>query len=89
MDVSLGRASASGRGFGMTDRRTAGLDERQVIFRRQRDGRNVLPRRKGRPIVLRIGEQLVHFFALMLWAAGTLAFVAGMPALGLAIFLVV
>jgi calcium-translocating P-type ATPase len=32
---------------------------------------------------------LVHFFAILLWVAGTLAFVAGMPQLGVAIFIVV
>jgi hypothetical protein len=30
-----------------------------------------------------------HFFALMLWVAGALAFIAGMPQLGAAIFVVV
>lgn len=33
--------------------------------------------------------QLTHFFALMLWVAGALAFVAGMPQLGVAIFVVI
>jgi P-type E1-E2 ATPase len=32
---------------------------------------------------------MVHFFALMLWVAGALAFVAGMPQLGTGIFVVV
>jgi len=32
---------------------------------------------------------MVHFFALMLWVAGGLAFVAGLPQLGVAIFLVI
>jgi magnesium-transporting ATPase (P-type) len=32
---------------------------------------------------------MVHFFAILLWIAGTLAFVAGLPQLGVAIFVVV
>jgi P-type E1-E2 ATPase len=32
---------------------------------------------------------MVHFFALMLWVAGGLAILAGMPQLGIAIFVVV
>lgn len=32
---------------------------------------------------------MTHFFALMLWVAGGLAFVAGMPQLGVAILVVV
>ena len=35
-----------------------------------------------------LGE-LVHFFALMLWVAGVLAIVGGMPQLGVAIFAVI
>ncbi len=34
-------------------------------------------------------SQMVHFFALMLWVAGLLAFVAGMPQLGVAIFVII
>lgn len=33
--------------------------------------------------------QLTHFFALMLWVAGALALVAGLPQLGVAIFVVI
>jgi magnesium-transporting ATPase (P-type) len=38
---------------------------------------------------VQIGHQLVHFFALMLWVAGGLAFLAGLPQLGVAIFIVI
>lgn len=38
---------------------------------------------------MRFGNQLVHFFALMLWVAGVLAIVAGMLQLGIAIFAVI
>jgi len=32
---------------------------------------------------------MVHFFALLFWVAGGLAFVAGLPQLGIAIFVVI
>ena len=32
---------------------------------------------------------MVHFFALLFWVAGALAFVAGLPQLGIAIFVVI
>ncbi len=32
---------------------------------------------------------MTHFFAMMLWVAGALAFVAGLPELGIAIFVVI
>jgi calcium-translocating P-type ATPase len=40
-------------------------------------------------LVRRLVGELVHFFALMLWVAGGLALVAGMPQLGIAIFAVI
>ena len=39
--------------------------------------------------VRELAAQMIHFFALMLWVAGALAFVAGLPELGIAIFVVV
>jgi magnesium-transporting ATPase (P-type) len=36
-----------------------------------------------------IVDQLIHFFAVMLWIAGALAILAGMPQLGIAIFAVI
>jgi len=53
------------------------------------DGPNQLPRARRVPAWHRFVGQLVHFFALMLWVAGVLALVAGMPELAIAIFVVV
>ncbi len=50
---------------------------------------NLLPNPQPRPVWLRLTDQLVHFFAVMLWIAGVLAILAGMPQLGLAIFVVI
>ena len=63
-----------------------GLSSVEATLRRERDGPNLLPT-VGRPSLLRrfVGE-LVHFFALMLWVAGVLAVIGGMPQLGIAIF---
>ena len=52
-------------------------------------GANVLPRPPVTPAWRRLVDQLVHFFALMLWAAAVLAFVAGPSQLGVAIIVVV
>src|SRR5450759_4873006 len=41
------------------------------------------------PIWRQFVSQLVQFFALMLWVAGILALVAGLPQLGIAIFIVI
>jgi magnesium-transporting ATPase (P-type) len=66
-----------------------GLTSAEAAERRRRDGPNELPAAATVSAWRAYVAQLVHFFALMLWIAGALAFVAGMPALGLAIFVVV
>ncbi|MFN8022248.1 MAG: cation-transporting P-type ATPase [Acidimicrobiales bacterium] len=50
-----------------------------------RDGPNALPPPMRRSPWQQLAAELVHFFALMLWAAAVLAAVAGMPALAIAI----
>jgi calcium-translocating P-type ATPase len=52
-------------------------------------GPNVLPEGARVPTYKRLLEQFVQFFALMLWAAGALAVVGGLPQLGAAIFVVI
>ena len=61
----------------------------EVDVRRRRYGQNVLPRVARVPLWRRLFLQLFHFFAVMLWIAGGLAILAGMPQLGLAIFVVI
>ncbi len=68
---------------------TAGLTSSDAAARLRSDGPNLLPVSPPPPVWRVIGRQFVHFFALMLWAAGTLAFVARMPQLGVAIFVVI
>jgi calcium-translocating P-type ATPase len=53
------------------------------------NGPNVLPVSRSRPWWRGLAAEMVHFFALLFWAAGVLAFIAGMPQLGVAIFFVV
>ena len=66
-----------------------GLTDEQAAERLRRDGPNVLPRQPLPAAWRRLAKQMVHFFAVLLWTAGALAFVAGMPQLGVAIFVVV
>jgi len=66
-----------------------GLTTAQAAARLRADGPNILPAppRTG-PAVL-LARQLIHFFAIMLWVAAGLAVLAGMPALAVAIVIVV
>jgi Ca2+-transporting ATPase len=66
-----------------------GLGAAEAKRRLERFGANQLPALPRRPLILRLVDQLVHFMALLLWVAGGLAFAAGMPQLGWAIWAVV
>ncbi len=68
---------------------TTGLTAAEAAARLAADGPNLLPTRRPPSQLRRLLAQMVHFFALMLWAAGGLAFVAGLPELGVAIFVVI
>ncbi|WP_037314336.1 cation-translocating P-type ATPase [Amycolatopsis orientalis] len=77
----------------MTDaavvRDSEGLTTAEAAAALRHDGPNTLPAAKGRNPLLTLAGQMVHFFALMLWAAAGLALVAGMPVLSIAIAVVV
>jgi len=66
-----------------------GLSSTEASERLARFGANALPPAPRRPLILRLGDQLLHGMALLLWVAGALAFAAGTPALGWAIWAVV
>jgi len=67
----------------------AGLTSLEAQARLRREGPNLLPTEAPTPGWRQFAGQMVHFFALLLWAAGVLALIAGLVPLGLAIFLVI
>jgi magnesium-transporting ATPase (P-type) len=67
----------------------AGITDLEAQRRLARFGPNELPEPAHRPLWLRFSDQLTHFMALLLWVAGTLAFIAHTPALGWAIWAVI
>jgi magnesium-transporting ATPase (P-type) len=66
-----------------------GLSETEAASRLANYGPNVLPTPPRIPAWRRFASELVHFFALLFWVAGGLAFVAGLPELGFAVFVVI
>ena len=66
--------------------RPSGLTTSEAMARLETYGQNRLPIVRGPGIWRQLAGQLFHFFALLLWVAGGLAFVAGLPELGFAIF---
>jgi calcium-translocating P-type ATPase len=69
--------------------RPRGLTTAEAAARLRLYGPNLIPPKRRRPIWWQCAAQMVHFFALMLWVAGGLAILAGMPQLGFAIFVVI
>ncbi|MBE6722914.1 MAG: cation-transporting P-type ATPase [Ruminococcaceae bacterium] len=65
-----------------------GLSTNQVSERQQKYGRNVLAKKKGKPVILVFLSNFVSLMAILLWVGGLIAFVAGTPVLGFAIWLV-
>ena len=66
-----------------------GLSAREAAARLVIDGPNVLPVPPRPPVWRQLAAQMIHFFALLFWVAGALAFLAGLPQLGVAVFVVV
>jgi len=66
-----------------------GLTSTEATRRLDEIGPNTLPEATGIPVWRRLFDQLTHFFAAMLWVAGALAIVGGLPELGVAIFVVI
>ena len=65
-----------------------GLTAAEAASRGTRLGPNALPHVPGRPLASRLAANFTHVMALLLWVGGVVGFVAGMPQLGLAIWLV-
>ncbi|WP_430646886.1 cation-translocating P-type ATPase [Agromyces sp. GXS1127] len=68
---------------------SVGLTSADAERRRGRDGANALPGAKRPSVLRRLVGELTHFFALLLWAAAVLAFLAGLPELAIAIIAVI
>lgn len=66
-----------------------GLTDAEVLVRRERDGRNLLPPPRRTPAWRLLLAQMTHFFAGMLWVAAALALLAGMVPLSVAIAVIV
>jgi calcium-translocating P-type ATPase len=69
--------------------RPEGLSSREAERELVAHGPNELRRRGGRRWPRQLARQFVHPLALLLWVAGALAFVADLPALGIAIIAVI
>src|SRR3990172_5059918 len=75
--------------FAELNTRETGLTEEEARRRFHAVGPNILKRVAGKHLLYDFLHNLTNLFAILLWLGGILAFIAGMPELGWAIFLVI
>jgi len=75
--------------FAELNTREAGLTDKEAIHRTTVVGPNILKKIAGKHLLYDFLQNLTNLFAILLWLGGILSFVAGMPELGWAIFLVI
>ncbi|HZW35655.1 MAG TPA: cation-transporting P-type ATPase, partial [Candidatus Deferrimicrobiaceae bacterium] len=68
--------------------RPAGLSGAEASERLGRFGRNVIQEIRGTPLLLKFLANFTHLMAVLLWIGGGIGFLAGMPQLGVAIWMV-
>ncbi len=68
--------------------RPEGLTATEAFEYQSRFGPNALQKIKGKPLYIKFLKNFTHLMALLLWAGGIVAFVAQMPQLGIAVWMV-
>lgn len=66
----------------------AGLTSERATELQHTYGKNVIEEKKKKSVILIFLGNFVHLMAVLLWVAGGVAFIAGMPQLGVAVWLV-
>jgi len=61
-----------------------GLSSEGAARHLEEEGRNVIEKRRGTPLWRKFLSNFIHFFAILLWIAAFLSFVADLPELGIA-----
>jgi potassium/sodium efflux P-type ATPase len=65
-----------------------GLPKSEVTSRIHEYGKNALQEKKGQPLIIKFLSNFTHFMAILLWCAGIVGFIAQLPQLGIAIWMV-
>ncbi len=68
--------------------RISGLTAEEVTEKQATFGKNTITEKKGKPAILIFLHNMSSMMAVLLWFGGTIAIIAQMPELGIAIFLV-
>lgn len=65
-----------------------GLTQAQVEENQKKYGKNLIEEKKKKSVILIFLSNFIHLMAILLWFGGAVAFFAGMPQLGIAVWLV-
>lgn len=65
-----------------------GLSDEEAGERIEKYGKNVIQEVKGKPLIVKFLSNFTHLMAILLWVGGIVGFIAQMPQLGIAIWLV-
>lgn len=65
-----------------------GLSQAQAEDRQKKLGKNLIEEKRRKSVILIFLSNFVHLMAILLWIGGGVAFLAGMPQLGAAVWLV-
>lgn len=65
-----------------------GLNQAEAEMRLHKYGTNTIQEVKGKPLILKFLANFTHLMAILLWVGGIVGFIAQMPELGIAIWLV-
>jgi Ca2+-transporting ATPase len=68
--------------------RPEGLTAAEAVEYQNRFGPNALQKIKGKPLYIKFFKNFTHLMAILLWIGGIVAFIAQMPQLGIAVWMV-
>jgi len=74
--------------FQAMNTRNSGLTDEEAGKNQQKYGKNVINEKKGKPVILIFLSNFISMMAILLWVGGIIAFIAKMPQLAIAIWLV-
>ena len=74
--------------FSILGSRPGGLTQNEVEERLHHYGLNVITKAKGKSLWIRFLANFTHVMAILLWVGGFVGFIAQMPQLGIAIWMV-
>jgi len=74
--------------YGALDSNQLGLTQEEAQSRQDKQGKNLIEEKAKRYVILIFLSNFIHLMAILLWIGGGVAFLAGMPQLGIAVWLV-